>query len=285
MRFIIVTGMSGAGKSTALKMFEDMGFFCVDNLPISLITKMAEISFSPETNIDKIALGIDIRSGAALEEMASILDGLKTSKLKYEIVFFDADNDVLIKRFKETRRKHPLEGKKSVEEKIIEERKILDFLRNRANYIMDTSFLLTRELKEELENIFVKNKDYNNLFITICSFGFKYGIPTEADLVFDVRFMPNPYYIDELKYKTGNDKAVREYVMSSDLSKEFLKKLEDMVKFLIPNYVKEGKNQLVIGIGCTGGKHRSVTISNELYNLLSSKNHYGIKVFHRDIKK
>ena len=285
MRFIIVTGMSGAGKTTALKMFEDMGFFCVDNLPISLITKMAEISFSPETNIDKVALGIDIRSGAALDEMSTILETLKSKKLKYEIVFFDADNEVLIKRFKETRRKHPLEGKKSVEEKILEERKILDFLRNQANYIMDTSFLLTRELKEELESIFVKNKDYNNLFITICSFGFKYGIPTEADLVFDVRFMPNPYYVEELKYKTGNDKGVRDYVMSSDLSKDFLVKLEDMIKFLIPNYVKEGKNQLVIAIGCTGGKHRSVTIGNELYNLLSSENHYGIKVFHRDIKK
>lgn len=285
MRFIIVTGMSGAGKTTALKMFEDMGFFCVDNLPISLITKMAEISFSPETNIDKVALGIDIRSGAALEEMSTILETLKNKKLKYEIVFFDADNEVLIKRFKETRRKHPLEGKKSVEEKILEERKILDFLRNQANYIMDTSFLLTRELKEELESIFVKNKDYNNLFITICSFGFKYGIPTEADLVFDVRFMPNPYYVEELKYKTGNDKGVRDYVMSSDLSKVFLIKLEDMIKFLIPYYVKEGKNQLVIAIGCTGGKHRSVTIGNELYNLLSSENHYGIKVFHRDIKK
>lgn len=285
MRFIIVTGMSGAGKSTALKMFEDMGYFCVDNLPISLITKMAEISFSPETNIDKIALGIDIRSGSALEEMSSILDTLKNKKLKYEIVFFDADNEVLIKRFKETRRKHPLEGKKSVEEKILEERIILDFLRNKANYIMDTSFLLTRELKEELESIFLKNKDYNNLFITICSFGFKYGIPTEADLVFDVRFMPNPFYVDELKYKTGNDKAVREYVMSSDLSKEFLIKLEDMIKFLIPNYVKEGKNHLVIAIGCTGGKHRSVTISNELYDHLRNDNHYGIKVFHRDIKK
>ena len=285
MRFVIITGMSGAGKSTALKIFEDMGYFCVDNLPISLITKFAELSFSPESNIEKVAIGIDIRSGTSLDELDSVLDFMKSKNLNHEIMFFDAVNEVLIKRYKETRRKHPVTGKKSVEESIDEERKTLEFLRDRADYIIDTSFLLTREVKEEIENIFIKNKKYNNLYISIFSFGFKYGIPPEADLLFDVRFMPNPYYIESLKYMTGNDKEVREFVMSFKESKEFLEKLMDMTKFLIPNYVKEGKNQLVIGIGCTGGRHRSVTIANELYSLLDKNNQYGIKVFHRDIKK
>jgi len=285
MRFVILVGMSGAGKSTTLKIFEDLGYFCVYNLPIQLIMKFSELSLSSESNIDNVALGIDIRSGEALEELETVLDLLSEKNIKYDLVFFDANNEVLIKRYKETRRRHPLAGENSVEEGILKERKVLNFLRERATYIIDTSFLLTRELREEIENIFINNKDYNNLFISMCSFGFKYGIPIEADLIFDVRFMPNPFYVANLKDKTGNDPEVREFVMSFEESKEFLKKLEDMIKFLIPNYVKEGKNQLVIGIGCTGGKHRSVVISNELFALLNINNHYGIKVFHRDIKK
>lgn len=285
MRFVIVTGMSGAGKSTALNIFEDMGYFCVDNLPISLIMKFAELSFSPESNLDKIALGIDIRSGKSLKELEEVLESLMKEKRTYEILFFDANDEVLINRFKETRRKHPLGGESSVEEGITKERTALEFLRKRADYIIDTSFLLTREVKEEIENIFIRNKKYNSLFISIYSFGFKYGMPLEADLIFDVRFMPNPYYVHKLRHKTGEDKEVRGYVMNFPEAKEFLSKLEDMLKFLIPNYVKEGKNQLVIGIGCTGGKHRSVTIANELLQLLNKENNYGIKIFHRDIKK
>lgn len=284
MRFVIITGMSGAGKSSALKTLEDNNYFCVDNLPIELILKFAELTFSDKNSNDKnVALGIDIRSGQALSELDYILDKMKKSGYHYEILFLDANDDVLIKRFKETRRAHPLTPEGRVDEGIVNERKQLEFLRKQADYIIDTSTLLIRELRMEIEKIFVENKEYKNLFVTILSFGFKYGIPVDADLIFDVRFMPNPYYIDELKYKTGNDDEVKEFVMSSEVSQKFLDKLYDMIKFLIPNYVKEGKNQLVIGVGCTGGKHRSVTVANMLYDRLSEDKNLGIKVAHRDI--
>ncbi len=284
MRFVIITGLSGAGKSSALKMLEDNNFFCVDNLPIELIIKFAELTFNNSSDKNKdVALGLDIRSGQALQELEEILDQMADLKYSYEILFLDANDETLIKRFKETRRAHPLAPEGRVDEGIALERKKLDFLRSRADYIIDTSRLLTRELKLEIENIFIRNYKFNNLFVTILSFGFKYGIPSDADLIFDVRFMPNPYYIEELKVQTGNDEAVKEYVMNSGVSKEFLKKLEDMIEFLIPNYIAEGKNQLVIGIGCTGGKHRSVTVANAIYDKLSRGKDIGIKVTHRDI--
>ncbi len=282
MRFVIITGMSGAGKSSVLKMLEDNGYFCVDNLPVPLILKFAELSNADEHR-RKIALGIDIRSGSGLENMDAILEQMKEHGYEYEILFLDAGDDVLIKRFKETRRAHPLAQQGRVDEGIAEERKRLDFIRNNSDYIIDTSTLLIRDLRMKIEDIFVKNKKFKNLFVTVLSFGFKYGIPVDADLVFDVRFMPNPYYVEELKHKTGNEKEVQDYVMNSDVSREFIKKLDDMIRFLIPNYVKEGKNQLLIGIGCTGGKHRSVTVANELYQKLSKDENLGIKVAHRDI--
>ena len=282
MRFVIITGMSGAGKSSVLKMLEDNGYFCVDNLPVPLILKFAELSNAYEHR-RKIALGIDIRSGSGLENMDAILEQMKEHGYEYEILFLDAGDDVLIKRFKETRRAHPLAQQGRVDEGIAEERKRLDFIRNNSDYIIDTSTLLIRDLRMKIEDIFVKNKKFKNLFVTVLSFGFKYGIPVDADLVFDVRFMPNPYYVEELKHKTGNEKEVQDYVMNSDVSREFIKKLDDMIRFLIPNYVKEGKNQLLIGIGCTGGKHRSVTVANELYQKLSKDENLGIKVAHRDI--
>ena len=284
MRFVIITGMSGAGKSSALKMLEDNNFFCVDNLPIELIIKFAELTFNNSSDKNRdVALGLDIRSGQALQELEEVLDQMTALKYSYEILFLDANDETLIKRFKETRRAHPLAPEGRVDGGIALERKELDFLRSRADYIIDTSRLLTRELKLEVENIFIRNYKFNNLFVTILSFGFKYGIPSDADLIFDVRFMPNPYYIEELKVQTGNDEAVKEYVMNSGVSKEFLKKLEDMIEFLIPNYIAEGKNQLVIGIGCTGGKHRSVTVANAIYEKLSEDKDIGIKVTHRDI--
>ena len=282
MRFVIITGMSGAGKSSVLKMLEDNGYFCVDNLPVPLILKFAELSNADEHR-RKIALGIDIRSGSGLENMDAILEQMKEHGYEYEILFLDAGDDVLIKRFKETRRAHPLAQQGRVDEGIAEERKRLDFIRMNSDYIIDTSTLLIRDLRMKIEDIFVKNKKFKNLFVTVLSFGFKYGIPVDADLVFDVRFMPNPYYVEELKHKTGNEKEVQDYVMNSDVSREFIKKLDDMIRFLIPNYVKEGKNQLLIGIGCTGGKHRSVTVANELYQKLSKDENLGIKVAHRDI--
>lgn len=282
-RFVIVTGMSGAGKSTVLKFLEDAQYFCVDNLPVPLIPKFAELSLDTSGDKRKIALGIDIRSGQALEELADVLDKMK-NKYRYEILFLDANDETLIKRFKETRRAHPLAPEGRVDEGILAERKKIEFLKQRANYIVDTSHMLTRQLKQQVEKIVIHNKGYKNLYVTILSFGFKYGIPTDADLIFDVRFMPNPYYVENLKKKTGNDVEVQKYVMNSEISWQFLDKLVDMVDFLIPNYIKEGKTQLVIGIGCTGGKHRSVTIANELYERLNN-NEIGVNIEHRDISR
>ena len=285
MRLVIVTGMSGAGRTTALKMLEDAGYFCVDNLPVPFIDKFAELTASGNSEITKVAIGIDIRSGKSLSQLEQILERLTAEHIDYEILFLDASDDVLVKRYKETRRMHPLAESGRVEQGITLERERLGFLKKHADYIIDTSQLLTRELKQELDKIFVQNREFKNLMITVLSFGFKYGIPADADLVFDVRFLPNPYYIDELKKQTGNDKPVQDYVMGFDVSHVFLNKLTDMVQFLLPNYVQEGKNQLIIGIGCTGGKHRSVTLANKLFESLSLQNDYGIRIEHRDIGK
>lgn len=284
MRFVVVTGMSGSGKSTALKMLEDTGFYCVDNLPVSLIEKFVDLISMPNSEINKVALGLDARAGQALEEADGVLARLKEKGYDIEILFLEADAKVLIKRYKETRRVHPLAADGRVEDGIAKERRILEKLKKKADYVIDTTHLLTRELKEELDRIFIKDKEYNNLIITVMSFGFKHGIPADADLVFDVRFLPNPFYIDELKHQTGNDKPVQEYVMSFPESEIFLDKLTDMLDFLIPNYVKEGKYRLVIGIGCTGGKHRSVTLANALYDRMKDKGKYGIKIYHRDVE-
>ena len=286
MRLVIVTGISGAGKVTALKIFEDNGYYCVDNLPIDLIESFADILFGQTNEKNKVAIGVDIRSGKNLEKMSEVLKNMKAKEQNYEILFLDCNNNTLIKRFKETRRSHPMGDRDSVENEINEERAKLEFLREQADYIIDTSNLLVKELRGEIEKIFVLNRDYRNLFVTIMSFGFKHGVPADCDLVFDVRFLPNPYYVPELKHKTGNQKEVQDYVLNSPVSHEFLDKLVDMIKFLIPNYIEEGKNQLVIGIGCTGGHHRSVTIANELYNQLNSSDaSYGIRLSHRDIDR
>ena len=285
MRFVIVTGMSGAGKSTALKMLEDMGYFCVDNLPIPLLLGFANMLDAPGSQMEKVALGLDVRGGQDFSGLESNLKELDDKGVKYEILFLDAGDDVLVKRYKETRRQHPLSGSGRVDTGIAKEREKIAFLKMRATYILDTSKMLTRELRLELEKIFVEGQSVCNLYITVMSFGFKYGIPQDADLVFDVRFLPNPYYIDELKEKTGNDPEVQDYVMENDKAHVFLEKLKDMVEFLIPNYILEGKNQLVISIGCTGGKHRSVTLANALYNMLQEQENYGVRIEHRDIGK
>ena len=286
MRCVIVTGMSGAGKSTALKMLEDVGYFCVDNLPVQLIPKMADLLRVPGRELNKAALGVGIRSGQSLDELAEVLEELDGAGMKYEILFLESSDNVLIKRYKETRRFHPLAGNDSrVDEGIQKERERILFLKKKADYLIDTSHMLTRELKRELNKIFVQNKEYKNLYISVLSFGFKYGIPPDADLVFDVRFLPNPYYIEELRPHSGNDKQVRDYVMDNKKAEIFLEKMTDLVEFLIPNYVQEGKTQLVVGIGCTGGKHRSVTLANELFEILSKNENYGIRIEHRDIGK
>ena len=284
MRFVIVSGMSGAGKSTALKTLEDAGYFCVDNLPVQLVKRFAEIAYDSDTEIDNVAIGLDIRSGESLGKLSSILEKLKKEGYSYEILFLDAGDEVLVKRYKETRRLHPLAKGGRVEAGIANERKQIQFLRDDASFIIDTSNLLTRELKAELDKIFVKNQTYSNFIITVLSFGFKYGIPRDADLVFDVRFLPNPFYVPALKPLTGNDESVQHFVMQSKDANIFLDKLMDMVTFLIPNYMKEGKNQLVLAIGCTGGKHRSVTLVNQVYQELKELP-YSVKFEHRDIER
>ncbi|MDD7220367.1 MAG: RNase adapter RapZ [Clostridia bacterium] len=286
MRFVIVTGVSGAGKTTALKMLEDANYFCVDNLPIPLLEKFA--SLMPEIHgedVQNVALGIDSRSGKSLDELETVLDKMKKEGYDFEILFLDAEDAVLVKRYKETRRSHPLAMGRRVDDGISLEREKMHFLKERADYIIDTSHLLTRELRQELDRIFVDNREFCNMMISVLSFGFKYGIPVDADLVFDVRFLPNPYYVDELRPLTGLDERVFNYVMNSDTAREFADRLEDMIKFLIPNYVKEGKTNLVIAIGCTGGKHRSVTLARELYMRLSKNDEYGLRLEHRDVEK
>ncbi len=284
MRFVIVTGMSGAGKSTTLKTLEDMGYFCVDNLPVQLIMHFAEIAYTTENDIDNVAIGVDIRSGVYLEQLSECLVALKDSHYDYEVLFLDSNDDVLIKRYKETRRNHPLARNGRVEDGIKTERARIAFLRKEADYIIDTTSLLTRELKAELDKIFVENAEYSNFIVNVVSFGFKYGIPRDADLVFDVRFLPNPYYDLELRPLTGNDEAIRNFVMQYDEAENFLDKIIDLLEFLIPNYIKEGKNGLVIAIGCTGGKHRSVTLANSVYTELQALP-YSVKIDHRDIEK
>ena len=276
--------MSGGGKSIALKLLEDMGFYCVDNLPVPLIDKFFELISVPGSEITKVALGLDVRADQSFASVEKVLENVKANGYSYELLFMDASDAVLLKRYKESRRMHPLSHDGRIEDGIRRERETLQNVKKKADYVIDTSRLLTRELKEELDRIFVQNEEYNSLMITVMSFGFKHGIPADADLVFDVRFLPNPFYIDDLKHQTGNDKPVQDYVMSFEEAGVFLDKLSDMIRFLIPNYIKEGKYQLVIAIGCTGGKHRSVTLANELYKRLKDKGNYGLTIQHRDVQ-
>lgn len=283
MRFVIVSGMSGAGKSTALNMLEDMGFFCVDNLPVALLPSFGQIAFDRKVEVNQVAVTVDIRNGDQLQGLTNQLAVLYELGIKYEILFLDADEKTLVKRYKETRRTHPLAREDRIETGIQRERTMVSFIREKADYIIDTTSLLTRELKQELEKIYVNEEHYSNFIVTILSFGFKYGIPADADLVFDVRFLPNPYYDPELRPLTGNDPAIQQYVTRSGDARIFLDKLEDMLGFLIPHYIDEGKYHLVIGIGCTGGKHRSVTIANGIYKRLKNLP-YSVRIEHRDIE-
>lgn len=284
VRFVIVTGMSGAGRSSVLRMLEDIGYLCIDNLPVQMIPGMTKAFIQEGKRVDGVALGIDIRNLEGLSEVGDIVKEMKESGYHYEILFLEADSNVLIKRYKETRRNHPLALQGRVDKAIDAERAELSEIKKMADYILDTSHMLVRDLKQEIDKIFLEKGEYENFFITILSFGFKYGIPEDADLVFDVRFLPNPYYISELKHLTGNDRDVYEFVMTSEQAQIFSKQLFQMIGFLIPNYIIEGKNQLVIAVGCTGGKHRSVSIANKLAKNLSALP-YGMKVEHRDIEK
>lgn len=284
MKFIIITGISGAGRSQAANYLEDLGFFCVDNLPPALIPKFAEIASQSGGKMDKIALVIDIRGGELLNELFPALDYLKESGFEYEIIFMEASDRVLIKRYKESRRNHPLAPEGRLMLGINEERRVLHKIKKRAGHIIDTSNLTPRQLKEEIINILDGGKTYKGIIVNIISFGFKYGIPLESDLIFDVRFIPNPYYVESMRRLTGKNETVANYVFRFKETDEFLTRLLDMLDFLIPNYTNEGKSQLVIGIGCTGGRHRSVAISEVLYRRMIDKQ-YRATVEHRDIDK
>ena len=282
MEVVVITGMSGSGKTATIKIFEDIGYFCVDNMLPELFEQFVDIYMQRHINLKNIAVGIDIRSGESFEKVLEVI-GKPKANVNYKILFLDASNDVLIKRYKENRRSHPLAQDRRVIDGVIEEREKLNVLRERADYVLDTSRMLVRDLKEEIIRIFLNNEKTNNLLINILSFGFKYGVPSDTDLIFDVRFLPNPFYIDDLKKKTGKDKEVQDYVLGFKETKIFIEKLSDMLEFLIPNYIKEGKCQLVIGIGCTGGQHRSVTIAREIYQILNDKG-YNVVLQHIEIK-
>ncbi len=283
MEFVIITGMSGAGKSQAMKAMEDIGYYCMDNLPPQLLPKFAELCYESKRNIDKVAVVVDIRGGIFFEDLFEGLDDLNEQGLKYRILFLDAEDNVLIKRYKELRRPHPLNPSGRIIDGIERERILLQEVRNQANYIIDTSMLTIGMLKEEIVKIFLEGKELRKLTISVVSFGFKYGILLDADLVFDVRFIPNPYYVKELKELTGEDSDVRDYVFKWKQTRIFIEKLMDMLSFLIPYYIKEGKTQLIIGIGCTGGKHRSVAIAKDIEEKLKSEGHRTIAI-HRDYR-
>jgi len=285
MRFVIVTGLSGAGKTQATRALEDLGYFCVDNLPPKLISKFAEMCAQSGGNIEKIALVIDIRGGIFFDDFFETLNYLKQNDFKYEILFLEATDEVLIKRFKESRRSHPLSPDGRVLNGITQEREKLREVKNVADIIIDTSKYEIRHLREKI-NIAYGDHTYpeKQLSVTVLSFGFKYGIPVDSDLVFDVRFIPNPFYIPELKQYSGNDEPVKEYVLKQEETATFIEKLVDMLKYLIPNYIKEGKRQLIISIGCTGGRHRSVAIANEVYERLNKEN-YNSRIEHRDVSE
>ena len=283
MKIIIVTGMSGSGKTVALKMFEDFGYYCVDNLPVELVSNFVELTIDSERGMKGVALGIDIRSG--LDGLDGVIDELKHKKINMEILFLEADDEALIKRYKETRRNHPLAADGRLIDGIHLERQRLAFLRVKADRIMDTGRMLTKELKQELRAIYVDGKSFNNLFVTVLSFGYMYGIPDDPDLLFDVRFLPNPFYDPDLRLKTGEEHGVADYVFSNGDAEVFLDKLDDMIKFLIPRYIDEGKSALVIGIGCTGGQHRSVAIAAALKRRLDTVEGIGVRLEHRDMGK
>ena len=285
MRFIIVTGLSGAGKSEATNTLEDMGYFCVDNLPPKLIKKFAEVCKQSQGSIDKVALVMDIRGGIFFDDLFESLSELSREQFQYEILFLDTSDEVLVKRFKEKRRSHPLAPGGRVITGIELERQKLREVKDKADVIIDTSKYAIKDLREEMARKFGdKEMPEKQMASTILSFGFKYGIPVDSDLVFDVRFIPNPFYIPELKPFSGNDEPVKNYVMDQIETQTFLEKANDMFEFLIPNYQKEGKRQLIISIGCTGGRHRSVAIANSIYETLHSNNH-DVYVEHRDIKE
>ncbi len=281
MDFTIVTGMSGSGKTTAIHFFEDMGYFCIDNMPPALIPMLANMLGSVRDKFRNVALVIDVRVGEMINELLGQVEELR-DKYEVGIIFLDADDNALVNRYKETRRNHPLNNPDGLLASIREERKMLYKLRECADFVIDTSFLTSAQLRDRFTDIYNVTSVNSSFEIKVLSFGFKHGIPVDADLVFDVRCFPNPFYVPELKRKTGNDKEVRDYVMGFPTTNTFYEKLRGMIEFLIPLYMEEGRNSLIIAIGCTGGHHRSVTFANMLNERLTELG-YSCDVIHRDI--
>ncbi len=284
MKFLIITGMSGAGKTSVIKVLEDIGYYCVDNMPPALLSPFADVCKRSSTAMKQVALVIDLRGGEMFNSLFDSLDDLAKIGVEYEILFLDSSDETLVKRYKETRRSHPLSGGDRLLEGILRERGLLSEVKKRADYVIDTTKLKTAQLRDEIYTISMGEVPFKNIVVNVMSFGFKYGIPTDADLLFDVRFLPNPFYIPELKPKTGLDKEVSDYVCSFEQTNVFIEKLNDMIEFLLPHYIEEGKHQLVIAIGCTGGKHRSVTVAEALKDFLLKKE-YNVVTDHRDCQK
>jgi len=281
---VLITGFSGAGKSCALHSFEDLGYFSMDNLPPALIPKFAELCIQSAGKLSCVALVCDIRGGELFHGLFEALDRLEEMGFNYEVLFLDASSEELVRRFKETRRRHPLAERGTIIAAIQEEKKLLENIRGKADMLIDTSELAPADLREKINRFYAPKKWEKNILLTIISFGYKYGLPIDADLVFDVRFLPNPHYVDSLRSLNGTDPAVKQYVLKWAITHRFYQKLVDIIVFLIPCYIKEGKPQLAIAVGCTGGKHRSVVLANELLQLLKDKG-YNVRVEHRDMLK
>ncbi len=284
MHFIIVTGMSGAGRTQASHCMEDMGYYCIDNLPPVLIDKFADICQHSQGKLEKVALVMDLRGGYLFDQLTDELKNLKNNGYEYEILFLDSSEETLIKRYKETRRKHPLASEGSIVEGIRREREILSPIRAVSDYIIDTSSMTLGNLKKKMEELFSYGENKSTFHVEVESFGFKFGMALDADLVFDVRFLPNPYYVEELKKKTGLDKEVYDYIFCENVTNEFCEKLTEMMDFLVPKYMEEGKNNVVVAIGCTGGKHRSVAVAEYLASYLKDAGN-NVVVTHRDIDR
>ena len=282
MQFVIVTGMSGAGKSSVVHILEDIGFYCIDNLPPKLISNFQILCQNSNISMDKVAFVIDARSGEPIKELSGEIKKLKEQGQNIEVIFLEASDETIIKRYKETRRKHPYSYEGMLADGIAKERELLSEIRENSDYIIDTSSLITRQLREQVLAVFQSRTKFESINVDIVSFGFKRGVPLDSDLVFDVRFLPNPFYVSGLKELTGLDEPVSDYILSSDITREFLSLLCDMIKFLLPQYIEEGKNRIVISIGCTGGRHRSVTVAEKLSEFLKELNYYTV-VKHRDI--
>lgn len=284
MQFVVVTGMSGAGKTSVAHILEDIGYYCIDNIPPTLISNFVTLCQNSSLTMDKIAFVVDARSGELIKKLGDELNELRKNGNRCELLFLEASDEYIIKRYKETRRKHPHAGSGRIEDGIAEERRLLGELRELADYEIDTTGLITRQLREQVLALFEEKQKYENISVSVVSFGFKHGIPLDSDLMFDVRFLPNPFYEHELRELTGLTKEVSGYVLKFAETQEFLSQLKNMLKFLLPQYAEEGKMQLVISIGCTGGKHRSVTVAEEIGKFLR-KNNYFTVVIHRDIEK